>query len=191
MSPNELTKGEKVNSIIYGVIVGFITIFFSVLSIFYTKTADTYGSFYLVSTIFKILGDIIVPIGFVYFLKKRSGDVWTFSKALKSIYILLAISVIVSSLGITFSQKVFIPNDVIEMGYQNLMNLKIESMEADKATSSEIEQQLETIEQQRDFAFTKISFQNVIPPLFISLLLHFVFALLLAFLFRSHIQKKS
>lgn len=191
MSPNELTRAEKKDSIVYGVIVGILTIAFSVFSIFYTKSAASYSSLFVVSTIIKIVGAILIPVGFVYLLKVRNGDIWIFSRALKSIYILLAASIIVSSLGITLCQKVIIPKDVIEAGYQNLMNLKIEDMEAKGATDEEIDQQLVVIEQDRDFASSGISFQNVVPPMFISLLLNFIFALVLAFLFRSHVQKKS
>lgn len=190
MNPNELSKGEKKDSIIYGSIVGALTIIFSVISIFYTKSAGSYTSLFVVSTILKFLGAILIPVGFVYLLKVKNGTVWTFSKALKSIYILLAASIVISSIGITIAQKVVIPRETIEAGYQNLMNLKIEDMESKGATDEEIDQQLVVIEQDRDFAFADISFQNVIPPMFISLLLNFIFALVLAFLFRSHVQKK-
>lgn len=191
MSPNELTKAEKRNSIIYGSIVGLLTVVFSVFSIFYTKSVTSYTSLFMVSTIVKIIGAIIVPVGFVYFLKVKNGGAWTFSKALKSIYILLAASIIISSVGINLFQKVIIPKDVIEAGYQNLMNLKIEDMEDSGATDEEIDQQMVVIEQDRDLAFSGLSFQNVIPPMFISLLVNFIFAMILAFLFRSHVQKKS
>lgn len=191
MSENELSKKEKIDSVIYGVIVGFLTIIFSVFSVYYTKSAVSYSSLFVVSTILKLLGSIIVPIGFVYLMKVKNGSSWTFSKALKSIYILLAASIIISSLGITLFQKTIAPKDTIEAGYHNLMNLKIEDMEANGATDEEIDQQMVVIEQDRDFAFTKISFQNVIPPMFISLLLNFIFALVLAFLFRSHIKRTT
>ena len=191
MTANELSKSEKKDSIIYGVAVGFLTIIFSVISVYYTKIADSYGNLFVVSTILKLLGAIVVPVGFVYLLKVKIGSLWTFSKALKSIYIVLAASIIVSSVGVTLFQKVIAPKETIEAGYQNLMNLKIEDMEASGATEEEIDQQLVVIEQDRDFAFTKISFQNVVPPMFISLLLNFVFALVLAFLFRSHVKKTS
>lgn len=191
MTANELSKSEKKDSIIYGVAVGFLTIIFSVISVYYTKIADSYGNLFVVSTILKLLGAIVVPVGFVYLLKVKIGSLWTFSKALKSIYIVLAASIIVSSVGVTLFQKVIASKETIEAGYQNLMNLKIEDMEASGATEEEIDQQLVVIEQDRDFAFTKISFQNVVPPMFISLLLNFVFALVLAFLFRSHVKKTS
>ncbi len=191
MSVNELSKQEKRDGIIYGAIVGIITVLFSVFSIYYTESATSYSSLFLVSTIVKILGAIVIPVGFVYLLKTRDGNLWTFSRALKSIYILLAASIIVSSLGINLCQKVIISRDTIEGSYQNLMNLKIEDMESKGATDDEIDQQLVVIEQDRDFAFAPLSFQNVIPPMFISLLLNFVFALVLAFLFRSHIKQKK
>lgn len=190
MNPRELSKREKKESIIYGAIVGVLTIVFSVFSIFFTKSVSNYSTLFVVSTIVKIVSAILIPIGFVYLLKVRNGQVWTFTTALKSIYILLAASIIVSSVGINLSQKVFISHEVIEGGYQNLMNLKIEDMESNGATDEEIDQQLVVIEQDRDFAFSPLSFQNVIPPMFISLLLNFIFALLLAFLFRSHVKKK-
>lgn len=191
MDVNELTRQEKKSGILYGLVIGLLTIVFSVFSIYYTKSAGSFTSLFVVSTLVKILGSIVIPVGFVYLLKSKDGKFWTFSRALKSIYILLASSIIVSSLGLNLCQKVIVPRETLEASYQNLMNLKIEDMEAKGATDDEIDQQLVIIEQDRDFAFSPLSFQNVVPPMFISLLLNFIFALVLAFLFRSHIKKKS
>jgi hypothetical protein len=136
------------------------------------------------STVLKLLGSIFIPVLFVYFLRKRNGLNWTFSRALKSIYILLAASVIVSSLGITIWQK-NMDKMVLEEGYHNLMNLKIVDMESKGATEKEIDQQMEVIEQDKAFALSDFSVRNAIAPMFISLLLNFVFAMLLALLFRT------
>lgn len=190
MSVNELSREEKKDGILYGVIIGIITIVFAIISILYTKLAASYTSLFVVSTIIKLLGSIVIPVVFVYLLKRKDGNLWTFSRALKSIYVLLASSIIISSVGLNLCQKVFIPRDTMEASYQNLMNLKIEDMEKSGATDEEIDQQLVIIEQDRDFAFAPLSFQTVVPPMFISLLLNFIFALVLAFLFRSHVKQK-
>lgn len=191
MHPNELSKEEKIHSIIYGAIVGVFAIILAVISIFYTNSSTSYSSLFLVSTASKIISSILFPVFFVYLLKKKSGTLWTFSKALKSIYILLATSIILSSVGLTLAEKVFINEDVVRAGYQNLMNLKIENMEANKATDEEIDTQMEVIEQSRDFAVEPLTFKSITAPMFISLLVNFIFALVLAFLFRSPVQKKA
>jgi hypothetical protein len=74
---------------------------------------------------------------------------------------------------------------VLEEGYHNLMNLKIVDMESKGATEKEIDQQMEVIEQDKAFALSDFSVRNAIAPMFISLLLNFVFAMLLALLFRT------
>lgn len=188
---NELTKNEKRDSIIYGVIVGILTIVFSIVGIYHTQSAASYDSLFVVSTALKIVGSIIIPVLFVYLLKMRNGQDWTFSRALKSIYILLASSIIVSSLGLTVYQKTIVDKVVLEESYQNLMNLRIVDMESKGATDDEIDQQIEIIEQDKDFAFSELTFRNTVPPMFISLLLNFVLAMLLAFLFRAKIVNKN
>ncbi|MFZ4861883.1 DUF4199 family protein [Sphingobacterium sp. Mn56C] len=187
---NELSKQEKKDGIIYGAIVGVLTVVLSVIGIYHTQSASNYSSLFVVSSALKILGSILAPIGFVYLLKKRNGKNWLFSTALKSIYIFLASSIIVGSLGITITQKLLIERPVLEGSYQNLMNLKIVEMEGKGATDEEIDQQMEVIEKDREFAFEPISFRNTIPPIFISLLLNFIFAMVLALLFRSTQVKK-
>ena len=188
---NELTKNEKRDSIIYGVIVGVLTIVFSIIGIYHTQSAASYDSLFVVSTALKIVGSIIIPVLFVYLLKTRNGQNWTFSRALKSIYILLASSIIVSSLGLTVYQKTIVDKVVLEESYQNLMNLRIVDMESKGASDDEIDQQMEIIEQDKDFAFSELTFRNTVPPMFISLLLNFILAMLLAFLFRAKIVNKN
>lgn len=188
---NDLTKAEKKEALVYGAIAGVLSIVFSIVGIYHSRTVDSYSTLYVVSTALKVLGTILIPIGFVYLLKRRNGNNWTFSRALKSIYIFLAASIVVSSIGLTVYQKFILDRTVLEESYQNLMNLKIIDMESRGATDEEIDQQMEVIEQDRTFAFSELSFRNAIPPIFISLLVNFVFAMILALLFRSKVIKKN
>ncbi|TDQ73854.1 DUF4199 domain-containing protein [Sphingobacterium yanglingense] len=187
---NELSKGEKKDALIYGAVAGILSIIFSIIAIYHSRTVDNYSSLYMVSTALKVIGTVLIPIGLVYLLKKRNGTDWTFSRALKSIYIFLAASIVVSAIGITVYQKLILDRTVLEESYQNLMNLKIVEMESRGATDDEIDQQMEIIEQDRAFAFSDLSFRNTIPPIFISLLVNFVFAMVLALLFRTKVVKK-
>lgn len=187
---NELTKQEKKDALIYGAIAGVCTIIFSIIGIYHSRTVDSYATLYIVSTALKVVGSILIPLVLVYLLKKRNGVDWTFSRALKSIYIFLAASIVVSAIGITVYQKLILDRTVLEESYQNLMNVKIIDMENRGATDEEIDQQMEIIEQDRTFAFSEISFRNTVPPIFISLLVNFVFAMVLALLFRSKVVKK-
>ncbi|WP_164111949.1 MULTISPECIES: DUF4199 domain-containing protein [Sphingobacterium] len=187
---NELTKVEKKDALIYGAIAGALTIVFSIIGIYHSRTVDSYSTLYIVSIALKLVGSVLIPVVMVYFLKKRNGTDWTFSRALKTIYIFLAASIVVSAIGLTVYQKMIMDKTVLEESYQNLMNLKIVDMESRGATEDEIDQQMEIIEQDRAFAFSEISFRSTVPPTFISLLVNFVFAMVLAFLFRSKIVKK-
>ncbi|ERJ58765.1 DUF4199 domain-containing protein [Sphingobacterium paucimobilis] len=187
---NQLTKEEKKDSLVYGAISGVLSIIFSIIAIHHSRMADSYSALYMVSTTLKVIGTVLIPIGLVYLLKRRNGIDWTFSRALKSIYIFLAASIVVSSIGIMVYQKVILDKTVLEESYQNLMNLKIVEMENRGATDDEIDQQMEIIEQDRTFAFSELSFRNSVPPIFISLLVNFVFAMVLALLFRTKVVKK-
>ncbi|HMR18807.1 MAG TPA: DUF4199 family protein [Sphingobacterium sp.] len=181
---NELSREEKRDGLIYGALVGIITIVLSIISIYLTRSITSYSSLFITSTILKVTGSIFIPVLFVYLLRKKNGHYWTFSRALKSIYILLASSIIISSLGITIWQK-NMDKIVLEESYHNLMNLKIVDMESKGASEKEIDQQIEVIEQDKEFALSDFSIRNAIAPMFISLLLNFVFAMLLALLFRT------
>lgn len=187
---NELTKVEKKDALIYGAAAGVMTILFSIIGIYHSRTAESYSSLYMVSTALKVVGTVLIPIALVYFLKKKNGTDWTFSRALKTIYIFLAASIVVSAIGLTVYQKLIMDRTVLEESYQNLMNLKIVDMESRGATDEEIDQQMEIIEQDRAFAFSELSFRNTVPPIFISLLVNFIFAMILALLFRSKVVKK-
>lgn len=187
---NELSREEKRDGLIYGTVVGIITVILSVVGIYLTRSAGSYSSLFMTSTVLKLLGSIFIPVLFVYLLRKKNGHNWTFSLALKSIYILLASSVIISSLGISLWQK-NMDKIVLEESYHNLMNLKIVDMESKGATEKEIDQQIEVIELDKEFALSDFSIRNVIAPMFISLLLNFVFAMLLALLFRTQANNGS
>ncbi len=186
----ELSKSEKKDGIIYGAIAGIVSVILSIVAIYYTRSAESYSGLFIFSTVLKIIGSIFIPILFVYLLKRKNGRTWTFSHALKSIYILLASSIVVSSLGITIYQKTM-DKIVLEESYHNLMNLKIVDMEGKGASEDEIDQQIEIIEQDKEFALSSFSFRNVIAPVFINLLLGFIFALVLALLLRANDGNKG
>jgi len=179
----ELSKSEKRDGLIYGAIVGVLSIVLSIAAIYYTRSADSYSSLFMVSTLLKIVGSLVAPIVFVYLLKRRNGAAWSFSHALKSIYILLASSIIIGSVGIAVFQK-SMDKIVLEESYNNLMNLKIVDMEGKGASEDKIDEQLEIIELDKEFALSDFSFRNVVAPIFINLLLGFLFAIVLALLFR-------
>jgi len=186
----ELSRNEKKDGLIYGAIAGVISVVLSIVAIYYTRSAESYSGLYMVSTVLKIVGSILVPVFLVYLLKRKNGRAWTFSHALKSIYIFLASSIVVSSLGITIYQKTM-DKIVLEESYHNLMNLKIVDMEGKGASEDEIDQQIEIIEQDKEFALSSFSFRNAVAPIFISLLLGFIFALVLALLFRASDSKQE
>jgi len=183
--PAELSRQEKKDGLIYGAIAGIISVILSVASIYYTRSADNYSTLFVVGTTLKIFSTVLVPVILVYFLRKKNGQDWTFSHALKSIYILLASSIIIASLGTRIYQK-SMDKIVLEESYHNLMNLKIVDMEEKEAPTSEIDRQMEMIEQEKEFALTDLSFRTLVAPVFIELLIGFVFAMMLAALFRSN-----
>jgi len=186
----ELSKSEKRDGLIYGAVAGVLSVALSIVALYYTRSADSYSSLFMVSTLLKIVGSIVIPVAFVYLLSRKYGALWSFSHALKSIYIFLACSIIVGSLGITLFQK-NMDKMVVEESYHNLMNLKIIDMEGKGASEEEIDEQLEVIELDKEFALSDFSFRNTVAPIFISLLMNFLFALILALLFRTSASPKT
>ena len=177
-----LEQNLKKKAITKGVILGVISAVLSIISLYFSATAT---SIYTSSIInFVVNYGVFLAIAVVFVLQFRSavGGYWSFSTALKNIFILLAVTATIGRLGISAFNAAF-PDLQVE-AIENTQNLTIETMEAANTPDEQIDTVLEMLDEQKE-ALGALSFGQVIKGLFVSLLLYFVLALILAAIFKK------
>ena len=121
---------------------------------------------------------VIISAVFAFSLRKANGGYWNFSIALKSIFMMLAISTIISTIG-TQAYVNFINPTLQEKVVTHTINVTIEYMEKNNVPDEVIDSKIAELEKQVD-AIGKITLGQVLKGLAITLMFQFVFALLLS-----------
>ncbi len=167
----------KKEGIKYGIYLGVISLVVSIISLYVLMSTSN----------FKMTSIVTGGIGFVlmiglssYFavlLRRVAGGFWSFSQALKGIYTMLAIAVIISSVGSTIF-GIFNPEPQ-QLVFDKTINFTIETMESVGADEDLIDKQVSELEKTRD-EMRSFSFGQTLKGLGVSLIMYFVFALVLA-----------
>lgn len=182
LEENKNLANVKRKAVSLGLILGVVSFVLGVISLIIVKNGTglftvglstffvTYGGFIALSCYFSVL------------LRKSIGGYWDFSTALKNIFIMLAISGVLSTIA-SSAMNVVYPT-LQEEAMDNMLNVTIEGLEAMGAPDEQIDATVESIEEQREMLGT-LSIGQVIKGLAISLILYFVFALILAAIFKK------
>lgn len=181
----------KKQALIYGVLLGAINFVLGIAYMYIAKDITSFMTFYTVTFVMNFILFIAIVVYFVIRLRKVNDGYWSFKTALQNIFIMLAVSVVLSTLGTSLYNAVF--PDLQASMIDNSLNLTIESMESFGAGDDAIDEAVAKIEQERD-ALGQITIGQVIKGIFISLLMYFVFALILAAIFKKEkpiFQKSS
>lgn len=181
----------KRQALIYGVLLGVINFVLGIAYMYIAKDITSFMTFYTVTFVMNFVLFIAIVVYFVIRLRKVNGGYWSFKTSLQNIFIMLAVSVVLSTLGTSMYNAVF--PDLQASMIDNSLNLTIESMESFGADDDAIDEAVAKIEQERD-ALGQITIGQVIKGIFISLLMYFVFALILAAIFKKEkpiFQKSS
>jgi len=171
------TQEIKSEGIKFGIYLGIISLAISIVSSYVLMNSTDFG------TSSMVVGGVtfIVMIGLsVYFsllLRKVAGGFWNFSQALKGIFVMLAIAVVISSIGAAIFN--FIDPEPQQVIIDKTINKTIETMEGLGMDDDLIDSQIATIEQSRDAA-KGFSVGQTLKGTAISLIMYFVFALILA-----------
>lgn len=168
-------------AVIYGVIMGVLAFVLGIISLIIMKN----GTGLFTVTFISIFVNYGILIGlacyFSILLRKAIGGYWDFSTALKNIFIMLAISGVLATVGTSVMNASY-PR-LQEEAIDNMMNMTIESLEAMGAPDEQIDSTVEELEMQKDMLGT-LSIGQVIKGIAVSLILYFVFALILAAIFK-------
>lgn len=169
---------DKKKSIIYGIILGVISFVLGLLVLFIVKDLASFWG--VMSMSFVVNTGVFVFISAVlsFSLRKANGGYWSFSIALKSIFMMLAISTIISTIGTQLYVN-FINPTLQEKVVTHTINVTIEYMEKNNIPDEIIDSKIAELEKQVD-SIGKITFGQIFKGLAITLLFQFVFALLLS-----------
>ncbi|MGM1430044.1 DUF4199 domain-containing protein [Sphingobacterium lactis] len=179
---NPTNPDVKKKAIINGVILGIISLVLSIISLYILKSATSLMTSSVINFFVNYIIFLAVAILFTIQLRKAIGGYWSFSTALKNIFIMLAIAAVIGTVGIGIFNMVN-PNVQIE-AIENTQNLTIEMMEANNMADDQIDTMLEGLDQQKE-SLANMSFGQNLKGLAISLVLYFVLALILAAIFKK------
>ncbi|GHE30603.1 DUF4199 domain-containing protein [Sphingobacterium griseoflavum] len=160
-----------------GVYLGILSLVISIVSLYVLLNATNFTVTSMITGGIGMVAMIALSAYFAVILRKSAGGFWSFSQALKGIFIMLAIGVIISSVGTTLFNLVNPePQQTI---FDKTINMTIETLESAGADDDLIDKQVADLEKKRDELRT-FSFGLVLKALGVSLIMYFVFALILA-----------
>ena len=167
----------KKEGIKYGVYLGIISLVVSIVSMYVLVNVSDFKISSIVTGSASFVLMIALSAYFAVLLRRVAGGFWTFSQALKGIFTMLAISVIISTVGgAVFNLVNPEPQQIV---FDKTINLTIETMESIGADDDLIDKQVADLEKQRD-ELRVFSVGQSVKGLAIALIMYFVFALILA-----------
>ena len=176
-TPNVLKK-----TIIFGILLGIISVITSIISLYITKTATGLFTSAILAGAINYVLFIAVAVFFTIALRKAIGGYWSFSTALKTIFIMFAINAVISTIGTIVINQVM-PN-LQEESIDNTMNLTIELLESTGVNDEQIDAKIAEIEQQKE-DLANLTIGQQIKGLMVYFLLYFVVALVFAAIFKK------
>ena len=167
----------KKEGIKYGVYLGIISLVISIVSMYMLVNSSNFKVSSMITGGVTLVLTIGLSVYFAVLLRKVAGGFWNFSQALKGIFVMLAISVVISVVGTSLFNAVNPePQQIV---FDKTINLAIETMEGLGADDDVIDKQVADLEQERD-ALREFSFGKSAQGLGVSLIMYFIFALILA-----------
>lgn len=174
---------EKKESIKYGVILGVISFLLGIVVLYLTRSIESFWLLTAVSFGVNTIVYMVVSLIFSYKLRQSNGGFWNFSIALKSTFLMLLISTVLATLSTLFFVHVVNPT-IQEDVLRNTINVTIEYMESSGAPDDIIDSRVATLEEQMH-TIGSITLKDTFRSLMISILMQFIFSLLLAALTRN------
>lgn len=174
---------DKAQSLKLGIILGIISFVLGIIVLFATRSIQ---SFYLLTSLsFGVNTIIYVMIAFLFSFKLRTihGGKWNFSVALKSIFVMLLVATLIGTFGTMLYVHVINPG-LQEEVLRNTINVTIEFMEKSNAPDDVIDSRIAVLEEQV-YALGQLKFFDAFRGITISILVQFIFSLLLAAVTRN------
>lgn len=174
---------NKKESVKYGVILGLISLAIGLIVLFISKSLESFWLLTSVSFGLNTIVYILIALAFAYALRKKNGGYWNFSIALKSTFLMLLISTLIATISTTVYVQVINPA-LQEEVLRNTINVTIEQLETSGAPDDVIDTRVATLEEQMN-TLGQITFKSTFRSLMISILMQFVFSLILAAITRN------
>lgn len=172
--PTEEVKKEGIK---YGVYLGVISLVINILSTYVLVNSTNFKTSSIATGAIALVLLIALSAYFAVLIRKVAGGFWGFSEALKGIFIMLAISVIISTVGgAVFNAVNPEPQQIV---FDKTINNTIEMMEDMGADDDLIDKQVADLEQKRD-SMREFSFMQTLKGLGVALIMYFILALILA-----------
>lgn len=172
--PTELVKKESIK---YGIYLGVLSLIISIISTYILVNSSNFKTSSIATGAIALVIMIALSAYFGVLIRKVVGGFWNFSEALKGIFIMLAISVIISTVGgALFNAVNPEPQQIV---FDRTINNTIEMMEEMGADDDLIDSQVADLEQKRD-SMREFSFMQTLKGLAVALIMYFVLALILA-----------
>ncbi|WP_166334388.1 DUF4199 domain-containing protein [Sphingobacterium chungjuense] len=179
--PVESTDLKK-QAAIYGVILGVISFVLGIITLIIGANATGIMTVSFVSILLVYVVPLVITCLLAVRLRRQAGGYWDFRTALSHIFIVLAVSVVLSTVGSKIVSRVMPALE--ERAIDNMMNLSIESLESMGFPDEQIDSTVEQLEVQKEGLYT-FSFANLIQALAVSLIMYFILALILAAIFKK------
>ncbi|SFT17083.1 Protein of unknown function [Sphingobacterium wenxiniae] len=168
-------------SIKNGIYIGVIVLILNIVSVYMLVNVANFQMASIVSSglFFVIL--IALAVYFSSLLRKVAGGFWSFSQALKHIFLMLAISVLISQFGsAVFNAINPEPQQIV---FDKTINFTIETLESVGADDEMIDKQVAELEKTRE-ELRSFSLGQTLKGVGITLIMYFVFSLILAAIFK-------
>jgi len=173
---------SKKQSITYGIYLGVIALVLGIITMYISKSTTSLVVLYGISAVLNLVVFIGVTVFFSINLRKGYGGYWSFSQALKSIFIMLAFATLISSVG-SFLFTKYIEPTIQEEVMNNTSSLTIEMMENSGANDDQIDEVIAKLDEAKA-SISNISFSQFFKGFGITLISYFVLALILAAIFK-------
>lgn len=182
MQEETITADLRKKALSYGVILGLISFILGVISLFIVQGGTSFYTALFLGTGLNLVVFIALACFFSTQLRKSIGGYWDFSTALKNIFIMLAISAVLSTVA-TSLLNAFYPQ-LQEAALTQTINNYIETMEDLGVPDEQIDTQVAAFEEELASLGT-LSVGQIVKGIGISLILYFVLSLILAAIFKK------
>lgn len=174
---------NKRESIKYGLILGVISFILGIIVLYVSKNIQSFWLLTGLSFGINTILYMVVALVFAYILRKKNGGFWNFSIALKSTFLMLLISTVLATVSTTIFVHAVNP-ELQEEVLRNTINITIEQLESTGAPDDVIDSRVATLEEQMN-ALGQLTLKDTFRSLMISILMQFIFSLILAAITRN------
>lgn len=171
----------KKQAVIYGVILGIISFILAIVTLVIGANASGIMTVSFVSILLVYVVPLVITCLLAVRLRRAVGGYWDFRTALSHIFIMLAVSVVLSTIASKIVSNVM--PSLEERAIDNMMNNSIESLESMGISDEQIDATVEQLELQKEGLYN-FSLSNLIQALAVSLIMYFILSLILAAIFK-------